>query len=180
MLVVVFVSGFAGLVYQLLWLRELGLLFGSTAHAASMTLAIFFLGLATGRWLWGRKVQHLRRPLRTYAWLEIGIAVAALVFYGITDGLSYVAVQAEWAVYITRVFAAAAGVMLLPMLLMGPIFPSAQGRRRRRTPRGDGHDGDVLRRKRLGRSEALRPVRGQLPQGREADHETRNREEFDS
>jgi len=46
--VLVFLSGAASLIYEVLWLKELGLLFGSTAYAASTTLAVFFLGLAVG------------------------------------------------------------------------------------------------------------------------------------
>jgi hypothetical protein len=41
-------SGFACLVYQILWMRQLGLLFGNTAQAAALTLAVFFAGLAAG------------------------------------------------------------------------------------------------------------------------------------
>ena len=42
------VSGFAALVYEVLWLKELSLLFGNTAQAASATLSAFFLGMAGG------------------------------------------------------------------------------------------------------------------------------------
>jgi hypothetical protein len=41
----VFVSGFVALIYQVLWMKQLGLLFGNTSHAASATLASFFAGL---------------------------------------------------------------------------------------------------------------------------------------
>lgn len=85
LLLLFFASGFAGLVYQVLWLRQLGQLFGSTAHAAAMTLVVFFLGLSIGSWLWGKRAPHLRRPLRAYAWLEIGIPIAALAYFGLLD-----------------------------------------------------------------------------------------------
>jgi predicted membrane-bound spermidine synthase len=49
----VFASGFAGLVYQVLWMKQLGLLFGNTSHAAAATLAAFFAGLGAGSWWWG-------------------------------------------------------------------------------------------------------------------------------
>ncbi|MDT8389128.1 MAG: fused MFS/spermidine synthase [Lentisphaeria bacterium] len=78
-----FLSGFAGLIYQVLWMRQLGLLFGNTAHAAAMTLAVFFAGLAAGNWFWGRRVSASRNPLRLYAWLEGGIAVTALLYFGV-------------------------------------------------------------------------------------------------
>jgi len=35
----VFISGMAGLVYEVLWLKQLGLLFGNSAHASAATLA---------------------------------------------------------------------------------------------------------------------------------------------
>lgn len=77
----VFLSGLAGLTYQILWMKQLGLLFGSTAHAASATLAAFFAGLAVGSWYWGRRVAKGKNPLRTYAWLEVGIGVTALLYF---------------------------------------------------------------------------------------------------
>lgn len=80
-IMMVLLSGFAGLVYQVLWMRQLGLLFGNTAHAAAATLAVFFAGLAGGSWFWGRRVSAASNPLRTYARLEAGIAVTALVYF---------------------------------------------------------------------------------------------------
>ena len=79
--VLVFLSGAASLVYEVLWLKELGLLFGSTAYAASTTLAVFFLGLAVGGAVFGRLSPRLRSPLRTYAWLELGIAASAVAYF---------------------------------------------------------------------------------------------------
>lgn len=78
--VMVFFSGFAGLLYQILWMRQLGLLFGNTSHAAALTLGVFFFGLAAGSWFWGSRSARLAHHLRTYAWLEVGIAVGGLVF----------------------------------------------------------------------------------------------------
>jgi len=79
----VFVSGFAGLVYQVLWMKQLGLLFGSTSQAAAATLAAFFAGLGAGSWWWGKRVSTVARPLRLYAWLEFGIALSALTYFGV-------------------------------------------------------------------------------------------------
>lgn len=83
MLVLVFASGFAGLVYQVLWMKQLGLLFGSTSQAAAVTLAAFFGGLAAGSWFWGKRAARGTRPLRLYAWLEFGIALGALAYFGV-------------------------------------------------------------------------------------------------
>ncbi len=78
--VMVFFSGFAGLLYQILWMRQLGLLLGNTSHAAAITLGVFFFGLAIGSWFWGNRCARLPNLLRTYAWLEIGIGASGLLF----------------------------------------------------------------------------------------------------
>lgn len=78
--VMVFFSGFAGLLYQILWMRQLGLLLGNTSHAAAITLGMFFFGLAMGSWFWGNRSARLPNLLRTYAWLEVGIGISGLLF----------------------------------------------------------------------------------------------------
>lgn len=81
LMILLFLSGAAGLIYQVLWMRQLGLLFGSTSHAASATLSAFFGGLAAGSWFWGKRSGHSKNPLRLYAWLEAGIALTALLYF---------------------------------------------------------------------------------------------------
>ncbi len=66
-------------------MKELGLLFGNTAHAAAATLAAFFLGLAAGNYTWGQRSERLHRPLRVYALLEAGVALSALLYFVILD-----------------------------------------------------------------------------------------------
>ncbi len=72
-------SGFACLIYQILWMRQAGLLLGNTSQAAALTLAVFFGGLSLGGWQWGKRCGNIARPLRTYAWLELGIAASGIV-----------------------------------------------------------------------------------------------------
>lgn len=79
MAVIIVLSGAVALAWQILWMRQLGLVFGSGAQAAAMTLAVFFGGLAAGSWFWGRRSPDLRSPLRSYAWLEFGVAVFGLL-----------------------------------------------------------------------------------------------------
>ena len=79
----VFLSGFSALMYQVLWMKQIGLLFGNTSQAAGATLTSFFAGLAAGSWVLGRRVSKERNPMRTYAWLEFGIAITALLYFAI-------------------------------------------------------------------------------------------------
>lgn len=80
-IILFFTSGCTTLIYEILWMRELGLLFGNTAHAAAVTLTAFFIGLAIGGKVWGKYSQKLTHPLRTYGLIELGVSVAALGYF---------------------------------------------------------------------------------------------------
>jgi spermidine synthase len=72
--VLFFASGAAGLVYQVIWLRQLTLVFGATAYASSVVLSTFMGGLALGSWWAGRRADRWHRhPLQNYAVLELAI-----------------------------------------------------------------------------------------------------------
>src|SRR3989475_10324550 len=72
-------SGATGLIYEVIWARMLGLVFGATTLAISTVLAAFMGGLALGSALAGRTAARLRRALRTYGLIEIAIAGYALL-----------------------------------------------------------------------------------------------------
>jgi hypothetical protein len=124
-------SGAAALTYQVLWVRELGLLFGSTAQAAALAVAIFFAGLALGGWWFGRRAATSRRPLRTFGWLELAIAVTALGFFALIDvaeallpPLELATTSSVGADTFTRA-AVAAVILFPPAFLMGGTLPMA-------------------------------------------------------
>jgi spermidine synthase len=75
--VIFFLSGATGLVYEVIWVRLTGLVFGNTSHAISVVLGAFMAGLALGSWRLGRKADRVASPLRFYGLLEIGIGVSA-------------------------------------------------------------------------------------------------------
>jgi spermidine synthase len=124
-----FASGLAGLVYELLWARELALVFGNTAQATATTLAVFFLGLSAGQRAAGRRTARARNPLRTYAVLEALVAATASMYFVVGplyragapgllawiggDGVAVVAVSG----------ALAAGALLAPCFCMGATLP---------------------------------------------------------
>ncbi|MGR9108353.1 MAG: fused MFS/spermidine synthase [Gammaproteobacteria bacterium] len=81
-----FFSGLFGLVYEVLWMKELGLLFGNTAFAAATTLAAFFSGLAAGGYFWGQRASGLDNPLQTYGLLELAVALSVIGYCQILDG----------------------------------------------------------------------------------------------
>ncbi len=74
-----FLSGLAGLVYEVVWLREVGLQFGNTLAATGTVLAVFMAGMALGSVWLGQRADRSERPLGLYAGLEIGIGLSALL-----------------------------------------------------------------------------------------------------
>lgn len=80
LLALFFVSGATALAYQLLWARELQLVFGASTYAISTLLASFMGGLAAGSFAMARHADRLRRPLAVYGALELGIGLYALAF----------------------------------------------------------------------------------------------------
>ncbi len=77
--VLAFLSGAAGLIYEISWSRQVGLLFGHTARAAAVVLCSYFAGMAIG-YLWaGRAARRWSRPLRGYCLAEFVVAGWAMV-----------------------------------------------------------------------------------------------------
>ena len=64
-------SGAAGLIYEVVWARQLVLVFGNTTQAVSTILTGFFGGMAIGSAVGGRIADRVRRPLRLYGMLEV-------------------------------------------------------------------------------------------------------------
>ena len=62
---VFFASGAAGLIYEILWMRQLAQLFGSTSQSAAVTTAAFFIGISAGSYYWGHRAAQLASPRRT-------------------------------------------------------------------------------------------------------------------
>ncbi|MBI5623833.1 MAG: fused MFS/spermidine synthase [Elusimicrobia bacterium] len=77
-IILFFVSGFTALLYEIVWTRQLILVFGATVPSTSVILAGFMAGMALGSWAGGRLARRCRRPLALYGWLELGIAAWAL------------------------------------------------------------------------------------------------------
>lgn len=72
-------SGTTGLVYQLLWVKQLSLVVGADVFAVTTAVSAFFAGLAIGSYGFGRRADRLARPLRLYALVEIGIGVLGVL-----------------------------------------------------------------------------------------------------
>ena len=123
-------SGASGLIYQVIWMRQLTLIFGSTVFATSTVLTAFMGGLALGSFYFGRKIdESTQSPLRIYALLEAGIGAFCLVWPLILAALSaiYVLIHrnvtSEFYTLSLIRFVLTFGVLLIPSTLMGGTLP---------------------------------------------------------
>jgi spermidine synthase len=116
-------SGCAALVYQVVWLEQLGLALGSSAVSLGVLLATFLGGLGAGSLLAAR-LPATARPLRRFAQLELltaALGLATLVTIPLLGGL-YVAWAGNLGFTLRLVVAALA---LLPAtLVMGATLPA--------------------------------------------------------
>jgi spermidine synthase len=77
-LAIFILSGAAGLMYEVVWSRQLVLVFGNTTQAVSTILTGFFGGMAIGSFLGGRLADRVRSPLRLYGLIELVLVVVVL------------------------------------------------------------------------------------------------------
>lgn len=142
--VLFFLSGFSALVYEVVWARQLVLVFGNTVYAVSTILTIFFAGLALGSWFFGRvadkialSVERLASrkgrdtenstlyakrytltPLMLYGFLELGIGIyagATPLIFRVLGGFQVLWGQGPGLVFLG---------LILPTFLMGGTFPA--------------------------------------------------------
>ncbi len=128
-LLLFFASGACALIYQVVWVRRLLLIVGTTTGAVTTVLSVFMVGLGLGAWLLGAVADRSRAPLRVYAFLEIGIGLYALLLPALItlSTPAYVLVarhvaEAPAGLLLVRV---ALGFLLLlvPTILMGGTLP---------------------------------------------------------
>ena len=122
-------SGAAGLIYEIVWSRQLVLVFGNTTQAVSAILTGFFGGMAIGAAIGGRVADRVRSPLRMYGLLEIALVVVVLVtpftFQLIHEAYRGVYPALESTPWLALARLALAVLALAPAtVMMGATFPA--------------------------------------------------------
>lgn len=124
-------AGISSLIYEVLWIRQLGFALGSTAVATSIMLTAFLGGLALGSVVMGRYADRLPSPLKTFALVEVSAALAGLLsipalayagraylFIATTTGMTGISAMVLRAVF-------SLVIMAIPATLFGMTFPLA-------------------------------------------------------
>lgn len=122
-------SGAAGLIYESIWSRYLGLIVGHSAYAQVIVLVIFLGGMSAGAALVARRAEQLRDPLAWYAGVELVVGGVGFAFHGIFTAASALAYDSLFPALSTGIglgFAkwTLAALLILPQsVLLGATFP---------------------------------------------------------
>ena len=134
------VSGIAGLIYETIWSRYLGLLLGHSAYAQVIVLVVFLGGMALGAALVGRRSEQVRRPWLAYAIVEIIVGLFGIAFHGIytaTSALAYDSIfpgLSGGPTLLVVKWIIAAALILPQSVLLGMTFPLMSAEVLRRFP----------------------------------------------
>lgn len=144
--IAVFVSSLAALGYEIVWMRILVLVIGSSTYSFSLTVAVFVMGTALGSFSLGRRIGRLRAPAEVYVHIQAGVgllAVLSLYYYAKLPelflklfGVGFVSNTPG--LFLAQLIVVGAAI-LPPTFLIGAAFPVAVHLATGRTPRKMGH-----------------------------------------
>ena len=127
-----FLSGAAGLIYEVLWIRLIDKVIGSAPFAVATVLTVFMAGLALGSYLAGRTIDRFSSRaslLSLYGKIEIGVGVYAGVLPFLIAAakplyrLIYDPLLYQFWCYQVVAFLGCALLLIVPAGLMGATLP---------------------------------------------------------
>ena len=122
----IFLTGTAGLVYQVTWQKYLSRLLGSDSAATAIILAVFLGGLSLGYYLCGKLTLRVKRHFEAYAILEGVIGLWCLIFphtFRFVDTLTQHWSFAPPVMIIIQGIVCSALLMGVPTICMGATIP---------------------------------------------------------
>ena len=119
----IFISGASAMIYQLIWVRLLGLVFGVSSFAVATVVAVFLLGLGLGSYFFGRWSERARDPLRVYLYVELAIAATSIIAYLVIEALPIYRYLYEYAYNNLGFYGlSVARLLLSTLVLLPPVF----------------------------------------------------------
>lgn len=128
-----FASGAAGLLYEVVWSKQLSYLLGNSLHAVATVVAAFLCGLALGARFLGVPLARRGNGARMYALLEFGVAVLGVISLPVLRGLDpvvgelYRSLGGESVGFAWVRFALLFALLVPPAALMGATLPVLVG-----------------------------------------------------
>lgn len=117
---VFFLSGFAALLYQVIWQRSLFAIYGINVESVTVIVTAFMLGLGGGSLVGGAVSKDPRRPaLLLFGLIEMGIGLFGLVSLGLFRWVGSFTLRMA----LPEVFCVTLLLLLFPTTLMGATLP---------------------------------------------------------
>lgn len=113
-------SGFAALLYQIVWQRALYAIYGINIESVTMVVTAFMLGLGVGSLVGGVVSKDAKRPVLLYfSLVELGIGLFGLASLSVFHAVGEVTLGMSAAPTFLVTFL----LVLVPTLLMGSTLP---------------------------------------------------------
>ncbi len=127
-----FFSGMSGLIYEILWVRQLSMFVGGSAFSVSIVLTVFMCGLAAGSAIVSRvidRIQNNGQLISLYGLLELATGIYAFIFPFLMTLLKPLYAVLYGSLYMHFfIYNIASGflsilVLIIPTTLMGATLP---------------------------------------------------------
>jgi spermidine synthase len=122
-------SGAAALIYEVVWIRSLSTVMGSSVYASSTMLAAFMGGLSLGGWIGSRLSGKVKNYAAAFAWAEAGIGLTGLFTVPFIEQLNPIYIKVYYTFHLSFAkfslvqFALCFAILAIPTTLMGITFP---------------------------------------------------------
>lgn len=124
--------GFSAFVVQIVWMRVMALILGSSTYSFSAVLVTFLAGLGLGTFAVGRAVRaRIEATLTRLGWLEMAAGFSVIAFIPTYEWLIYAylrladGIQGSVATVFLAQFLFSAAGMIVPCFLIGLVFPAS-------------------------------------------------------
>ncbi len=114
-----FISGIAGLIYEVVWERLLELYFGVTNVSIILIVSAYMAGLGLGSLAGGQISNRITKPLIVYGFIELAIASFGIFSPQLIIWVGSATAGAPYPL----VFLLSFGILLIPTFLMGMTLP---------------------------------------------------------
>src|SRR5438093_937512 len=121
-------SGAAGLIYESIWTRYLGLFVGHDAYAQIIVLVIFLGGMSLGAIGVSRWSERLKQPLYGYVAVEFLVGCIGLIFHDAYQAVTswayqsiYPSISAGWTLTLVK-WGLASALILPQFVFLGMSF----------------------------------------------------------
>ena len=127
----VFLTGFSTLAYEILSTRALSMFFGSSVYAFSSILAAFLLGIACGSSYYSNRIPERLDPYQFFSLIQFRLSLASIFFVGILMGIPFLLIRlfelfhGSFVLYQAAQFLLIGATVFYATFVSGAAFPGA-------------------------------------------------------